>query len=42
MQMRCGLHILGREAPQSDELTEYIFSLTRLENGDIAALTKTL
>lgn len=41
MQMRCGLHILG-EAPQSEELTEYIFSLTRLENGDIAALTKTL
>lgn len=41
MQMRIGLHVLG-VPPQGDELLEYLLALTKLENGSIPSLTKTL
>ena len=41
MQIRTGLHILGK-APEGDTLTEYILVLTRVENGDIPSLPKTI
>lgn len=41
MQIHNGLHILGCP-PEGDELIEYLLELTRLENGEIPSLTKTI
>lgn len=41
MQMTTGLHIMGNP-PAGDKLTEYLFALTRLENGQVPSLPKTL
>lgn len=41
MQIHTGLHILG-QPPQDDEFTEYLLALTKLENGSIPSLTKTV
>lgn len=41
MQIRTGLHILGRP-PQDEDLIEYLLALTRLENGEIPSLRQTL
>lgn len=41
MQIHNGLHILGCP-PSGDELTGYLLELTRLENGGIPSLTKTI
>lgn len=41
MQIRTGLHILG-QAPENEELVEYILVLTRVENGAIPSLPKTI
>lgn len=41
MQIHNGLHILGCP-PEGDELIEYLLELTRLENGKIPSLTKTI
>ncbi len=41
MQIQVGLHILG-EVPSGEKMTEFIFALTKMENGDIPGLAKTL
>ena len=41
MQMSIGLHTLG-VPPEGDELTEYLLALTKLDNGDVPSLTKTI
>ena len=41
MQMSIGLHTLGIP-PQDEELTEYLLALTKLDNGKVPSLTKTL
>ncbi len=41
MQIRVGLHTLG-EAPADKELAEYLFAMSRLENGKHPSLVKTL
>lgn len=41
MQISVGLHTLGI-APEGDELLEYLLALTKLDNGKIPSLTKTL
>lgn len=41
MQIRVGLHILGCP-PQDEVLLEYLQALTRVENGEIPSLTKTV
>lgn len=41
MQISTGLHILG-DIPRGEEMTEYIACLTKLDNGDVPSLTKTL
>ncbi|MDO4177946.1 MAG: cobaltochelatase subunit CobN [Phascolarctobacterium sp.] len=41
MQMSIGLHVLG-VPPEGDELTEYMLALTKLDNGKVPSLTKTL
>lgn len=41
LQIRVGLHILA-QPPVEEELVEYLFALTRLENGKVPSLTKTL
>ncbi len=39
MQISVGLHTLG-EVPEGEELEEYLFALTKLENGKIPSLAK--
>lgn len=41
MQMTTGLHILGNP-PSGEKLIEYLFALTKLENGSIPSLPKVL
>ncbi|MDO4177935.1 MAG: cobaltochelatase subunit CobN [Phascolarctobacterium sp.] len=41
MEVHMGLHILG-QAPQGEELVEYLRLLTRLDNGEIPSLTEAL
>ncbi|BBB92161.1 MAG TPA: cobaltochelatase subunit CobN [Methylomusa anaerophila] len=41
MQIRVGLHVLGCP-PQNDMLAEYLLALTRMDNGDIPSLPKTI
>ena len=41
LQIRTGLHVLGRMPPEED-LVDYVKSLVRMENGDIPALTRVL
>ncbi|MGN0953585.1 cobaltochelatase subunit CobN [Dialister sp.] len=41
MQISVGLHVMG-EAPAGEELIEYLFALTKLDNGKIPSLLKTL
>ena len=41
MQISTGLHILGIP-PFGDELTEYLLALTKLDNGKVPSLAKTL
>lgn len=41
MQIQVGLHILGAP-PEGETLTEFIFALTKMENGDIPALAKVI
>lgn len=41
MQMTIGLHILG-VPPMDEELLEYLLALTKLDNGKIPSLTKTI
>ncbi|MEN6566236.1 MAG: cobaltochelatase subunit CobN, partial [Veillonellales bacterium] len=41
MQIRVGLHVLGCP-PQGEKLTEYLLALTRMDNGDIPSLPKTI
>lgn len=41
MAVHTGLHILG-EPPQKDGMTEYLWLLTRLDNGSIPSLNQTL
>lgn len=41
MQIRAGLHILG-EAPQDENLTEFILALTRVENGTVPSLPQVI
>lgn len=41
MQMTTGLHILGNP-PAGEKLIEYLFALTKLENGSIPSLPKVL
>ncbi len=41
MQIRVGLHILG-EGPEGKERKEYLFALTRLQNGTVPSLCQTL
>ena len=40
MQIRVGLHILG-EGPKGKERKEYLFALTRLQNGKVPSLCQT-
>ncbi|QDR79082.1 cobaltochelatase subunit CobN [Sporomusa termitida] len=41
MQIRAGLHTLG-QAPQAENLTEYILALTRVANGSVPSLPQVL
>ena len=41
MQIHNGLHILG-QPPRDEEFLEYLWQLTRLENGNVPSLPKTL
>ena len=41
MQMTTGLHIMGNP-PSGEKLIEYLFALTRMENGEVPSLPKTL
>ena len=41
LQMTTGLHILGNP-PEGEKLIEYLFALTKLENGSVPSLPKTL
>lgn len=41
MQMTTGLHIMG-DPPEGEALIEYLFALTRLENGSVPSLPKVL
>lgn len=41
MQMSIGLHTLGIP-PEGEELTEYLLALTKLDNGKVPSLTKTI
>lgn len=41
MEVHVGLHILG-QPPEGQLLTEYLWLLTRLENGEVPSLGKTL
>lgn len=41
MQMITGLHILG-QPPEEEQFVEYLFALTKLENGAVPSLPKTL
>ncbi|MBF1682660.1 MAG: cobaltochelatase subunit CobN, partial [Selenomonas artemidis] len=41
LQIRTGLHVLGRMPPE-DDLVDYVKSLVRMDNGDIPALTRVL
>ncbi len=41
MQIRVGLHVLG-EPPREKHLDEYLFAMSRLENGKHPSLVKTL
>ena len=41
MQMTTGLHIMGNP-PAGEKLTEYLYALVRLENGEMPSLPKTL
>ena len=41
MEVHTGLHILG-EPPREDGLTEYLWLLTRLDNGSVPSLNQTL
>lgn len=41
MQMSIGLHTLGIP-PEGEEFTEYLLALTKVDNGDIPSLTKTV
>ena len=41
MEVHTGLHVLG-EPPKDDGLTEYLWLLTRLDNGNIPSLNQTL
>lgn len=41
MQMSIGLHTLGCP-PTGEQLTEYLLALTKVNNGDIPSLTKTI
>ncbi len=41
MQIRVGLHVLGCP-PQDDVRLEYLLALTRVDNGDIPSLPKTI
>lgn len=41
MQMTTGLHIMGKP-PAGEKLTEYLYALVRLENGEMPSLPKSL
>lgn len=41
MEVHTGLHILG-EAPQGEQLIDYLWLLLRLDNGDIPSLTQAI
>ncbi|HEY3425051.1 MAG TPA: cobaltochelatase subunit CobN [Negativicutes bacterium] len=41
MQIRVGLHVLGCP-PQGDVLVEYLLALTRMDNGEVPSLPKTV
>ena len=41
MEVHTGLHVLG-EPPKEDDLTEYLWLLTRLDNGNVPSLNQTL
>lgn len=41
MQIRVGLHVLGK-GPEGKERKEYLFALTRLQNGKVPSLCQTL
>ena len=41
MEVHTGLHVLGKP-PKDDGLTEYLWLLTRLDNGNIPSLNQTL
>ena len=41
MQMTTGLHVLG-QPPAGEHFVEYLFALTKLENGEIPSLAKTV
>lgn len=41
MQIRTGLHVLG-DPPDDEQMKEYIAAITRMDNGDIPSLTKTI
>lgn len=41
MQMTVGLHVLG-VPPAGEQLTEYMMALTKLDNGNVSSLLKTL
>lgn len=41
MQISTGLHVLGIP-PEGEELTEYLLALTKLDNGKVPSLAKTL
>lgn len=41
MQIRTGLHVLG-QAPQDENLTEFILALTRVDNGAVPSLPQVI
>lgn len=41
MEVHTGLHILG-EAPQNEQLIDYLWLLLRLDNGDVPSLTQAI
>lgn len=41
MQISVGLHIMG-QVPEGEEMEEYLFALTKLENGKVPSLAKEL
>ena len=41
MQISTGLHVLG-VPPEGEELVEYLLALTKLDNGKVPSLMKTL